>query len=86
MGMGVIGFVIGVGTLEYLSNNNFGLFALISGLIGSILLIAWLVFVVRDNIRDTRYPILRYQPQQTNAAIKRKTQSIYDQDDKKVNS
>jgi uncharacterized membrane protein YcgQ (UPF0703/DUF1980 family) len=63
MSFGVIGFILGVGALDTLANNNFGLFTLITSIISVILILVWVLLVVRDNVRDTRYPIARYRPQ-----------------------
>jgi hypothetical protein len=85
MTLGVAGFVLGVGTLEYLAEADFGLFALISAIIGFILLIIWILLVVRDNVRDTKYPVVRYNPpteppKPVPTRRSRTAQTIYDQE------
>jgi hypothetical protein len=83
--LGVGGFVLGVGTLEYLAEADFGLFALLSAIIGFVLLIIWILLVVRDNARDTKYPIVRYSPpteplKPVPTRRSRTAQPIYDQE------
>lgn len=68
IGIGFVGFVIGVSVLETLP-----FWALI--IVAAIVWLIYIVIVVRDHYHDIKYPLLRYRP----AAEPKRPQSIYDQ-------
>lgn len=70
IGLGLVGFIIGVAALEVIP-------FWVAIIIAAVLWIIFIVLELRDQEREKRYPVLRYQPSQKTPKT---TQTIYDQE------
>lgn len=80
--IGVFAFVLAVGTgLDSISEAALLAFIIISLVVGVALIIVYIVLSIRDNARDTRYPIVRYR--EAPSIPKPQPQPVYDQEEDK---